>query len=71
MLAELKTTFGLVVVWIQFSEYLFQAKCLTRQKSVHVVIYCDNNYIIRQTSLVTDYELASMSLASFLLWVPI
>lgn len=71
MLAELKATFGLVDVWIQFSECLFQAKCLTRQKSVHVVIYCDNNYIIRQTSLVTDYELASMSLASFLLWVPI
>lgn len=71
MLAELKATFGLVDVWIQFSECLFQAKCLTRQKSVRVVIYCDNSYIIRQTSLVTVYELASMTLASFFLWVPI
>lgn len=68
-LAEFKATFGLKVdVWIQFSECLFQAKCVTRQKSVHVAIYCDN-YIIRQTSLITDYDLASMSLTSFFLWV--
>lgn len=38
---------------------------------MQVAIYCDNKCIIRQTSLVTDSGLAYMSLARYLLRVPI